>query len=72
MGELGEALDRGVCNASEQKTCDASDHEKIPLPRGWKQKHNDWPNPPDRATMVKAIEYRLRTARNKPITETLS
>jgi hypothetical protein len=72
LSEVGEALDHGVCNASDPKACDASDHEKIPLPRGWKQKGNDWLNPPDNATMVKDIEYRLRTARKKPITETLS
>ncbi len=69
---VGDALDHGVCNASDPTVCAASDHEKIPLPRGWRQKKTDWVNPPDRATMVKAIEYRLESARKKPIAETLS
>lgn len=71
LDDLSIALDHGVCDASDPTTCKA-DHEKIPIPRGWRQKGNDWLNPTDRATMVKAIEYRLMTARKKPIAETLS
>jgi hypothetical protein len=71
LDELGAALDHGVCDASAPENCDASEHEKIRLPRGWRGKGKDWLDPPDRATMVKAIEYRLGTAR-KPPTETPS
>ena len=38
LDELGPALYHGVCHASDPETCVASDHEKIPLPRGWSQK----------------------------------
>jgi hypothetical protein len=72
LDDVGEALDHGVCNAPDPKTCDDADHEKILLPRGWKKKGNDWLNPPDRGTMVKAIEYRLEIARKKRTPETLS
>jgi hypothetical protein len=72
VDDVGDALDHGVCTASDPTACDASDHEKIPPPRGWRNKRCGWSNPPDRATMVKAIEYRLEIARKKPITETLS
>ena len=72
LNELGEALAHGVCSASDPEICDVSDHEKVPLPRGWKLKGHNWLNPPDRATMVKAIEYRLEIARKKPTNETLS
>jgi hypothetical protein len=72
LDDLSIALDHGVCDASDSTTCEASDHEKIPIPRGWRQKGNDWLNLPDRATMVKAIEYRLMTARKNPLAETPS
>jgi len=72
LDDVGYALDHGVCAAPDPEVCDISDHEKIPLPRGWSRKQNTWLNPPDRATMVKAIEYRLEIALKKPITETLS
>jgi len=72
LDEVGEALYHGVCNASDPKICDASDHEKIQPPLRWRKKHNHWLNPPDRATMVKAIEYRLEIVRKKPTSETLA
>jgi hypothetical protein len=72
--EIGEALDHGLCDAPDWSACDSPDHEKIPLPRGWKKKGADWLNPPDRATLVKAIVYRLKLAEQleKATPETLS
>jgi hypothetical protein len=73
LDALGEALDHGVCNDPDPEACPATDHDKIPFPRGWsREKGGNWSHPPDRATMVKAIEYRLEAARKKPINETLS
>jgi hypothetical protein len=72
LEELGQALDHGVCDASDPNVCEASHHEKIPLPRGWSQKRKNWLDPPDRAVMVKAIEYRLEIVSKKSITKTLS
>jgi hypothetical protein len=63
LDELGEALNHGICTSADPKNCESRDHEKIPLPRGWKKKHADWETPPDRACMEKAIEERLKRAR---------
>lgn len=48
------------------------DHEKIPVPRGWEKKRASWSNPPDRATMIKAIDERLKKTRSNPPSETPS
>jgi len=71
LDDVGEALDHGVCDLSGAKPCDL-EHETIPVPRGWQKKKCDWLVPPDRATMVKAIEYRLEIARKKRPSETPS
>ena len=49
---------------------EALDEDKIPLPRGWKQKGADWLDPPDKPTLVKAIKERLKRVRGKSKTET--
>ncbi len=72
LDDVGYALDHGVCNAPEPEICDVSDHEKIPVPGRWRRNQNTWLSPPDRATMVKAIEYRLENAGKNPIKKTLS
>jgi hypothetical protein len=65
LGDVGYTLDHGVCDAPSPEECDDSTHEKIPLPRGWKQKHADWLNPPDDQALVKAIKERLKKAPRK-------
>jgi hypothetical protein len=62
LPELRFALDHGVCNSSDPE-CEAEDHQKIPLPRGWATNGHDWFNPPDNQTLVKAIKERLRRAK---------
>jgi hypothetical protein len=69
LDDVGFALDHGVCNASDPESCDASDHEKIPLPRGWRKKGANWLSPPDHDTMVKAIKERLDKAGEKRTAE---
>jgi hypothetical protein len=72
LNDVGYALDHGVCTAPDPEVCDVSDHEKIPVPRRWSKNQNTWLSPPDRATMVKAIEYRLEIAGKNLIKKTLS
>jgi len=63
VSELQFALDHGVCDAPNPEQCDASDHEKIPLPRGWKSEKCDWLNPPSDEVFLKAVKERLKKAR---------
>src|SRR5262249_5841072 len=49
--------------------CDALDEAKVPCPRTWHRRYggaNLWSDYPEKATAIKAIEERLRTARNHP------
>jgi hypothetical protein len=72
VDDVGYALDHGVCNAADPDNCEATDHGKIPLPRGWKKYGHSWLSPPDRGRMVKAIKERLKKARGNFQAETPS
>ncbi len=69
---IGQALEHGFCHAPNPEDCDELDHEKIPLPRGWRKKRASWDTPPDDATLIKAINERLKKAGPKPTTDTPS
>jgi hypothetical protein len=62
LDDVRYALDHGVCDAKNPDECDAEDHPKIALPRGWKDKKWDWFGA-DRAALVKAIKERLGRAK---------
>jgi hypothetical protein len=70
LDDLGFALYHGICDAADPESCDRTDHEKIPLPRGWAGQDATWTNPPNRAAMVKAIKERLKRARTRSEAET--
>jgi len=70
--EIGDALNHGFCDAADPESCDALDHPKVPLPRGWQSKRATWGRPPDHAALIKAVEERLKKARLNPPSETPS
>ena len=63
LEEVGFALDHGICDAPNPETCEAPEHEKIALPRGWAKQRRCWMNPPSTGVLIKAIEERLERAR---------
>jgi hypothetical protein len=63
LEDVGFALTHGICDASDPEMCDISDHKKVTLPRGWEAKKHNWMSPPDEALLIKAIEQRLKRAR---------